>query len=177
MASLCFHPARVRAQPAPPQVPINAPFVTTTPESIAEMLKLASVSKQDVVYDLGAGDGRIVIAAARKLGARGVGIEMDAERVRVAQENARRSGVAGLVSFRRENFFDADIREASVVTLYLLPEANLALRPKLLRELKPGARIVSNCFGMGDWRPEREVDLKGCKIYLWRIPGGGPSAK
>lgn len=174
--AICGGSAPGQAPSPPPQVPINAPYVTTTPEVVARMLELANVTKNDVVYDLGAGDGRIVIAAARKLGARGVGVEMDRERVRTAQQSASKAGVSQLVTFRRENFFESDIHEATVVTLYLLPEANLALRPKLLRELKPGTRIVSNCFDMGDWKPEKEVDTGGCKIYLWRVPGGGAAA-
>lgn len=160
-------------QNPPPQVMINAPYVTTPAAVIMKMLKLANVTRTDVLYDLGSGDGRIVIAAARSFGARGVGIELNGERIQHAQENARRAGVLPLVTFRRENFFESDLREATVVTLYLLPEVNLALRPKLLRELRPGARIVSNCFDMGDWKPSKQIDVNGCKIYFWSVPAGG----
>ena len=173
IGAICVGSTRGQTPSSPPQIPINAPYVTTTPEVVARMLKLAGVAKNDVVYDLGAGDGRIVITAAQKLGARGVGIEMDQERVSTAQQNARKAGVSRLVAFRHENFFESDIHEATVVTLYLLPEANLAVRPKLLRELKPGTRIVSNCFDMGDWKPEKEIEAGSCKIYLWRVHAGG----
>jgi len=135
-----------------------------------EMLRLANVNKGDVVYDLGCGDGRIVIAAAEKFGARGVGIDIDPERIQEAQENARKAGVTARVRFRNEDLFEADISEATVVTLYLLPWVNLKLRPKLWSELKPGTRIVSHSHDMGDWKPEKEVEVDGETIYYWTIP-------
>jgi ribosomal protein L11 methylase PrmA len=140
-----------------------------------EMLRLANVNKGDVVYDLGCGDGRIVIAAAEKFGARGVGIDIDPERIQEAQENARKAGVSARVRFRNEDLFEADISEATVVTLYLLPWVNLKLRPKLWSELKPGTRIVSHSHDMGDWKPEKEVEVDGETIYYWTIPAKKPS--
>jgi ribosomal protein L11 methylase PrmA len=146
------------------------------------MLKLAGVKKTDVVYDLGCGDGRIVIAAAKNFGARGVGIDINPVRIREAKENARTAGVGNLVRFEENDLFQADIREASVVTLFLLPNVNLKLRPKLLQELKPGTRIVSNTFDMDDWKPEKEVtvgDADGVedplsrRLYLWTVPPRG----
>jgi ubiquinone/menaquinone biosynthesis C-methylase UbiE len=123
------------------------------------MLKLADVKKTDIVYDLGCGDGRIVIAGAKEYGAHGVGIDINPERIQEAQENAKKAGVENLVRFEENDLFDADIHEATVVTLFLLSSVNLKLRPKLLRDLKPGTRVVSNTFHMGDWKPEKEQTL------------------
>jgi ribosomal protein L11 methylase PrmA len=138
------------------------------------MLELAAVKPSDVVYDLGCGDGRIVIAAARELGARGVGIDIDPERIRESRENARAAGVIDRVTFRNEDLFEAEIGDATVVMLFLWPEVNLKLRPKLLSELAPGTRIVSFWHDMGDWKAERvvDVDIDGGSqsIYLWRVP-------
>jgi ribosomal protein L11 methylase PrmA len=136
------------------------------------MLKLAGVTKADVVYDLGCGDGRIVIAAARDFGARGVGIDIDPQRIAESQENARTAGVAGRVIFREQDLFEADFREATVVTLFLWPSLNLKLRPKLLKELKPGTRIVSYMHDMGDWAAEKSVDVGYRQIHLWTVPAG-----
>src|SRR5262245_55646185 len=119
------------------------------------MLKLAAVEKNDVVYDLGSGDGRIVITAAQLYGARGVGIEINPELIRIARANARKAKVEHLVRFEEKDIFKADLREAGVVTLFLLTSVNLKLRPKLLRELKPGVRVVSHTFDMGDWKPAK----------------------
>ena len=152
----------------------DAPFVPTTVELTEGMLELAQVTKDDVVYDLGCGDGRIVITAAKKYGARGVGVEIDPRLVEVSRENARRAGVANRVRFIRQDLFKADISRATVVTLYLRPEANLRLRPKLLRELQPGARVVSNNFDMGDWTPQKALRVpsgwRAHPVYLWVIP-------
>jgi SAM-dependent methyltransferase len=157
-------------QGPPPQVAIRAPYVRTPPEVVREMLKLAKVNRNDVVYDLGCGDGRIVIAAVREFGARGVGIDVEAERIREARANARKAGVADRVEFRQQDLFEADISEATVVTLYLLRDVNLELRPKLLRELKAGTRIVSHSFDMGDWKPDKELQVNGSKLYYWVVP-------
>ena len=154
------------------QVSIQAPYVQTPPEVVSAMLKLAGVRKDDLVYDLGCGDGRIVIAAARDFGARAVGVDINPARIREAQQNARRAGVRDRIEFRQQDLFDTDISRATVVTLYLLPEVNLALRPKLLRELKPGTRIVSNSFDMGDWRPDKVVQVAEGKLYYWVVPAG-----
>jgi SAM-dependent methyltransferase len=163
--------ASAAAQTPQPQIQINPPYVRTPGNVVDAMLKLAGVKKTDVVYDLGCGDGRIVIAAAKDYGARGVGIDIDPERVQEARENARKARVDALVKFEVNDLFDADIHNASVVALYLLPDVNLRLRPKLLKDLKPGTRIVSHDFHMGDWKPDKQalVDV-GSKIYLWTIP-------
>jgi cyclopropane fatty-acyl-phospholipid synthase-like methyltransferase len=151
-------------------VRINTPFVTTPPDIVDSMLKLAEIRKGDVLYDLGSGDGRIVIAAAKKYGVRGVGIELNPEHVKEAREEASRAGVSELARFEVGDVFDADLRPASVVTMYLLPEVNLELRPKLKRELRSGSRIVTHSFHMGDWAPERVIEVRGTKIYRWIIP-------
>ena len=145
-------------------------YQPTSPAITMAMLELAGVTERDVVYDLGCGDGRVVITAAQKFGARGVGIDIDPERIKEARENARKAGVTGKVKFRNEDLFESDIREAPVVTLYLFPWVNLKLRPKLLRELKPGTRIVSHSHDMGDWRPEKEIEVEGDNIYFWTVP-------
>jgi ribosomal protein L11 methylase PrmA len=158
-----------RAPDTAPRTP-DVIYVPTPPEVVEEMLKLAEVKKGDVLYDLGSGDGRIAVTAAKKYGIRAVGIDIDPERIREAGENAKRAGVAGLVEFRREDLFSADFREATVVTLYLLPELNLRLRPRLLAELKPGTRIVSHQFDMAEWKPEKQMEVNGRTIYFWTIP-------
>jgi SAM-dependent methyltransferase len=150
--------------------PLDVPFVPTPADAVAAMLRLAGVKKDDVVYDLGSGDGRIVITAARRHGARGVGIDIDPARIAEAEQNAHAAGVASRVRFVRQDLFDADLGEATVVTLYLLPRINLRLRPKLLAELKPGTRVVSYGFDMGDWAPERTVEVGSSTLYLWVIP-------
>jgi protein-L-isoaspartate O-methyltransferase len=142
-----------------------------TPQSVVEaMLDLAAVKPNDVVYDLGSGDGRIVITAARKYGAHGVGIEIDPALVEKARENAAAAGVSDRVRFLTEDLFKADITEASVVTLYLLQSINERLRPKLVRELKPGTRVVSHVFNMGpEWPPQKEITVGASRIFLWTI--------
>jgi SAM-dependent methyltransferase len=153
--------------------PLRGPdviFVPTPNDIVDTMLRMAGVSGKDTVYDLGCGDGRIVITAAQKYGARGVGIDIDPERVKEATENTRKAGVADRVKIVRGDLFEADISPATVVTLYLLTDLNLKVRPKLLKELKPGTRVVSHAFGMGDWKPEKTEDVGGTTVYLWRIP-------
>ena len=144
-------------------------FVPTRELVIDAMLKTANVGPNDVVYDLGCGDGRIVVAAA-KLGARAVGIDIDPQRIKEANENAAKNGVAGKVDFRLGDLFEADIREATVVTLYLLPSLNVKLRPRLMEQLRPGTRIVSHDFDMGDWAPEQTISVDGKTVYLWTVP-------
>jgi SAM-dependent methyltransferase len=156
--------------PAVDQIPINAPYVISPGEVVGAMLKLASVSKTDVVYDLGCGDGRIVIHAAQRYGARGVGVDINPKRIAEARANAKKAGVEHLVRFEIQDIFETDIREATVVALYLLPELNLRLRPKLQKELKPGARVVSHQFHMGDWKPDKEQALGASRIFLWTMP-------
>jgi SAM-dependent methyltransferase len=155
------------------QKPLRPPDVRFEPSPmnvVDQMLKLADVRKGDVLYDLGCGDGRIVIAAAGLFGARGVGIDIDPQRVKESVENARAAGVLDRVTFRNEDLFEASIAEATVVTLFLWPEVNLKLRPKLWRDLKPGTRVVSYYWDMGDWVPDKEIDVDGHSIYLWTIP-------
>ena len=145
-------------------------YVPTPQEVVDAMLKLANVTEADVVYDLGSGDGRTPITAARTYGARGVGIDIDPERVKEANENLRTAGVADKVRFLNEDLFTSDISEATVVTLYLLPSLNLKLVPKLNAELKPGTRVVSHAFDMGEIRPEQTQNVNGRTIYLWTVP-------
>ena len=143
-----------------------------TPQPVVEaMLELAAVKSTDTVYDLGSGDGRIVITAAKKYGARGVGIEVDPALVKKARENAAAAGVANRVRFVTQDLFTTDLRPASVVTLYLLQSINERLRPKLVRELKPGTRVVSHVFNMGpEWPPEKTVSVDRSRIFLWTLP-------
>lgn len=162
---------------APAPIKKDVPYVPTPEAVVQEMLKLANVTKNDVVYDLGCGDGRIVITAAKNVGARGIGIDIDPERIKESNENAQKSGVTDKVKFMQQDLFEANLSEATVVTLYLLPSINLKLRPKLLKELKPGTRIVSHSFDMGDWKPEKTVEVEGRTIYFWTIPPKGASAK
>ncbi len=145
-------------------------YVPTSFDVVTQMLKLAQVTSKDIVYDLGCGDGRFVVTAARQFGARGVGIDIDPERIKEARELAKRTGADKMVKFVEGDLFEADISEATVVTLYLLTRLNLKLRPKLMKELKPGTRIVSHAFDMGDWTPEKTETVGGSSIYLWRIP-------
>jgi hypothetical protein len=153
---------------------LDVPFVPTPLAVVDAMLEVAKVGPDDVLYDLGSGDGRIVITAARKYGARGIGYDIDPERVREARDNARAAGVADRVRFEVQNVFTADFREASVVTMYLLPEVNMRLRPRLLAELRPGTRIVSHAFDLGDWTPEKVLEVKGeawqHTVYYWVVP-------
>lgn len=162
--------AFLSAEQSPSQALINAPYVETPAEVVSAMLRLAEAGPRDLVYDLGCGDGRIVIAAARDFGARGIGLELNAAHLERARGNARHAGVTDRVEFRLQNLFEADLSRATMVTLYLLPEVNAALKPKLLRELKPGTRVVSHAFGLGDWKPDRRVIVRGSTIYLWVVP-------
>jgi SAM-dependent methyltransferase len=155
------------------QAPTRGPdviFVPTPEEVVDTMMKMAAVTAKDIVYDLGCGDGRIVITAAQKYGARGVGIDIDPERIKEANANAKTAGVTGRVKFVRADLFESDISEATVVTLYLLTDLNLKLRPKLMKDLNPGTRVVSHAFNMGDWKPEKQASIRGTTVYLWRIP-------
>ncbi len=165
------------AQPAEPRREPEVPYVPTTDEAVEAMLKLAGVKKSDIVYDLGCGDGRIVITAAKNFGARGVGIDINPVRIDEAKENAKKAGVEKLVRFEEKDLFQADIHEATVVTLFLLSSVNLRLCPKLLADLEPGTRVVSNTFDMGDWKPEKEITVGSDdagflshRLFLWTIP-------
>ena len=165
------------AQTSRPKHQVDVPYVPTTEEAVKAMLKLADVKPADIVYDLGCGDGRIVIAAAKEYGAHGVGIDINPERIQQPEANAKKAGVEKLVRFEENDLFDADIHDATVVTLFLLESVNLRLRPKLLRDLKPGTRIVSNTFNMGDWKPDKEMNVGDAseetfshRLYLWIVP-------
>jgi len=159
-----------QAQQAPKRTP-DVIYVPTPPEVVDAMLKVAKVGPNDIVYDLGCGDGRIVISAVKDFGAKsGVGIDIDPQRIGEARENAKTANVTDKVKFVEADLFETDISQATVVTLYLLPSLNIKLQPKLMQELKPGTRIVSHAFDMGDWQPEQELDVDGRRVYFWTIP-------
>ena len=162
-------PSSAQQAPAPLRSP-DVIFVPTPQEVVDAMLKLAKVGANDVVYDLGSGDGRIPITAARTFGARGVGIDIDPQRIREANENLKTAGVADKVRFLNQDLFTTNISEATVVTLYLLPSLNLKLIPKLNAELRPGTRVVSHAFDMGDIKPQQTQNVNGRTIYFWTIP-------
>ncbi len=165
-----------QAQPGKaPQAP-DVIFVPTPQEVVEDMLRLANVKKGDILYDLGSGDGRIAITAAKKYGIRAVGIDIDPERIREANDNAKKAGVTKLVKFREQDLFKADFREATVVTLYLLPDLNVKLRPRLWAELKPGTRVVSHQFDMGTWKPDKKLESNGRTVYFWVVPDRGKKA-
>src|SRR5215218_9860931 len=173
-----YEPSRiVIAQAAPAAAPARRSpdviFVPTPNDVVDKMLEMAKVTSKDVVYDLGCGDGRIVITAAQKYGARSVGIDIDPNRIAEAMANAKAAKVTDKVRFIEGDLFEADITEATVVTLYLLTRLNEKLKPKLLKDLKPGTRVVSHAFDMGDWKPEQTAQVASSSVYLWRIPAGG----
>lgn len=191
LASVCFNPDYQLVNSIANKVPSPSPnsqtrrnkrrtrepdviYYPTPPETVAEMLRLANIKKGDVLYDLGSGDGRIPIAAAKQFGIRTVGIEIDSKLITEAESNARNAGVAELVRFRNEDMFRIDVSEANIVTLYLSDKLNVLLRPKLLRELRPGSRIISHDFRMGGWEPEQTVRVPWGKlhrtVYLWTVP-------
>jgi len=148
-------------------------YVPTPHEVVGDMLRLVDVRKGDVLYDLGSGDGRIPIAAAKNYGIRATGIDIDPVRIAEANRNAEAAGVTKLVRFRQEDLFKADFRDATIVTLYLLPDLNARLRPRLWAELRPGTRIVSHQFDMGDWQPEKKLESNGRTILFWTVPDPG----
>jgi precorrin-6B methylase 2 len=154
----------------PQERPGDVPYVPTPQAVVDAMLKLGEVDKNDVLYDLGSGDGRIPITAAQTYGTQGIGVDINPERIKEANENAKRAGVTDKVRFIQQDLFKTDLSDATVVTLYLLSSVNLKLRPKLLRELKPGTKIVSHAFDMGTWKPEKVEKVDGKTIYLWTVP-------
>ena len=171
-------PSRILlAQAAPAAAPVRRSpdviFVPTPNEVVDKMLEMAKVTAKDVVYDLGCGDGRIVITAAQKFGARSVGIDIDPKRIQEANANAKAAKVTDKVKFVEADLFESDISEATVVSLYLLTRLNEKLKPKLLKELRPGTRVVSHAFDMGDWKPEATAQVASSTVYLWRIPKQG----
>lgn len=161
----------------PARAPLRAPDIHYEPTPhgvVAQMLELAQVREQDMVYDLGCGDGRIVIAAAKERGARGVCVDIDPQRIHESRANADRTGVTERIRFLNQDLFETDLGEATVVTLFLWPEVNLKLRPKLVRELRPGTRVVSYVHDMGDWAPQETREVQGAygprTLYLWITP-------
>jgi cyclopropane fatty-acyl-phospholipid synthase-like methyltransferase len=169
LAATAVAPVAAQQAPAPTRTP-DVICVPTPQEVVDAMLKLAKVTKNDVVYDLGSGDGRIPITAAKTYGARAVGIDIDPQRIREANENLKVAGVGDRVRFLNQDLFTADISEATVVTLYLLPSLNLRLLPKLNSALKPGTRIVSHSFDMGSIKPQETLNVNGRTVYFWTTP-------
>jgi SAM-dependent methyltransferase len=149
---------------------LDVPYAATPYEIADEMVRLADVKSDDVVYDLGCGDGRLVIAAVRKAGCRGVGIDIDPERIKESRQNAIIAGLQDRVRFVEQNFFESDVREATVMLIYLFPDVNIKLRAKFLNEMKPGSRLVSHAFDMGDWKPDNMASIRTQRVYLWVIP-------
>ena len=145
------------------------PFVPTPQEVVDKMIELAGVKAGDVVYDLGSGDGRIVITAAKK-GARAVGFDVDGSLVKESRENIRKAGVEERAEIRQQDILTVDLSGASVVTMYLLPDVNLKLKPHILSQMKPGSRVVSHAFDMGDWKPDKTERVDGRTVYLWTVP-------
>ena len=155
----------------------DVPYVPTPHKVVDSMLRMAKVGKSDVLYDLGSGDGRIPIAAARKYGiARAIGIDIDQEQIDEANKNRIKAGVGQRVQFIKADLFESDLSEATVITLYLLPRLNLQLIPKLLKETRPGTRIVSHGFNMGSWKAEQALEVDGTTIYLWIVPAPGTAS-
>jgi len=170
VAAMFAGPQQLFAQTSARRSP-DVIFVPTPDQVVDLMLRMAEVSARDVVYDLGSGDGRIPITAAQRYGARGVGIDINPTRIEEARANARNARVEDKVRFIEGDLFEAKIAGATVVTLYLLNTLNAKLRPKLLKELRPGTRVVSHAFHMGDWKPERTDVVNGSEVFLWKVPG------
>lgn len=152
-------------------------YVPTPPEVVEAMLDVAQVRDGDILYDLGSGDGRIPIAAARRADIRATGIDIDPERIAEANANAQTAGVGDRVTFRQADLFTTDFSDATIITLYLLNTLNERLKPRLLTELKPGTRIVSHAFRMGDWKPDQELEVNGRRIYFWTVPERAPATE
>ncbi|HVL72955.1 MAG TPA: class I SAM-dependent methyltransferase [Beijerinckiaceae bacterium] len=152
------------------EVKLDVPYVPTPMQVVDKMLELAQVTKDDYVIDLGSGDGRIPIRAAEKYGARAFGVDINPVRVKEAEENKAKANVGDRVSFKVQNLFDTPIGEANVLTMYLLSRVNLELRPRILKEMRPGSRVTSHAFDMGDWKPERHEKVDGRDVYLWIVP-------
>jgi len=153
---------------------LDVPYVPTPQSVVDKMLDIAKVTGDDYLIDLGSGDGRIPIAAAKRFGAKGMGVEIDAARVQEAKAKAINARVADKVEFRKQDLFETDLSKATVLTMYLLPRVNLQLRPRILNDLKPGTRVVSHSFDMGDWKPDQKIKVDGRTIYLWIVPERGP---
>src|SRR5687768_148513 len=163
--------AIVRAQDeAAAPVKKDVPYVPTPQPVVDRMLEMAAVTKDDVVYDLGCGDGRMVVTAAKKYGAKGVGVDIDPQRIKESNENAKSAGVTDKVQFSIKDLFTMEFGDATVLTMYLLPQVNLKLRPKILSDMKPGSRVVSHSFDMDDWKPDGEDEVDSSNIYFWIVP-------
>ena len=162
-------PMPVQAQDSSFENKKIVPFVPTPQEVVDKMIELGGVKKGDTVYDLGSGDGRIVITAAKK-GARAMGFEIDGDLLKESRENIQKAGVENLAEIRQQDILTVDLSPASVVTMYLLPDVNLKLRPNVLSQMKPGSRVVSHAFDMGDWKPDKTERVNGRTIYLWIVP-------
>jgi len=176
LATAVFKPSVARAQEGK-----IVPYVPTPQEVVDRMLELAQVKKGDVVYDLGSGDGRIVVTAAKKYGVRAIGFEIDPERIKESTENIKKAGVGHLVEIRQQDIRTVDLSPASVLTMYLLPEVNLLIRPNISKQMKPGSRVVSHDFDMGDWKPLKQENMKDSSnwdhtLYLWHVPPGQKQA-
>lgn len=172
MLAICggsFSVDTIAAQDGPFENKKIVPFVPTPQEVVDKMIELAGVKAGDVVYDLGSGDGRIVITAAKK-GARAVGFEIDGDLVKQSRENIRKAGLQDRAEIRQQDILTVDLSPASVVTMYLLPDVNMKLRPNVLSQLKPGSRVVSHAFDMGDWQPDKTERVEGRTVYLWIVP-------
>jgi hypothetical protein len=152
---------------------LDVPYVPTPQAVVDKMLDMAKVTGEDYLIDLGSGDGRIPIAAAKRFGTKGMGVEIDPVRVQEAKTNAVNARVADKVEFRKQDLFETDLSQATVLTMYLLPRVNLQLRPRILNKLKPGTRVVSHSFDMGDWKPDQKIIVDGRPIYLWIVPERG----
>ena len=179
VAPLALRAAGRVAEMRAPSQPTLAPYVPTPQDVVERMLTMAGVGPNDVVVDLGSGDGRLVVTAAKKFGARGIGIDIDPARIAEGKANAAAAGVESRVEFRQQDALQADVSQATVVTLYLLSSSNVKLRPRLVSQLKPGARIVSHQFGMGDWQPDKVetfTDANGTSrtLYLWTVGPNTP---
>lgn len=149
---------------------LDVPFVPTPRPVVDKMLELADPTADDYLIDLGSGDGRIPITAAQRFGTRGLGIDIDPRRIAEARKNAEEAGVSDKVEFRQEDLFETDISQATILTLYLLPSVNIKLRPRILKELRPGTRVVSHDWDMGDWRPDQTVELGNKTVFMWVVP-------
>lgn len=164
-------PAPPPAQAAPAEAPrLDVPYVPTPQAVVDEMLRLAKPTRDDLLYDLGCGDGRIVVTAAKQFGTKGVGFDIDPARIRDSEANAQSASVTGLATFRRQDLFTVSLAEPSVLTMYLLPTVNLKLRPKILSEMKPGTRVVSHAFTMDDWQPDERSTANGANVFFWVVP-------
>ncbi len=170
LAAWCLLPPPAVAQEVLNRPHLDVIYVPTPNDVVERMLSMAQVRSDDYVIDLGSGDGRVLVAAAKTRGARGFGVDIDPERVKEARQNAQAAGVADRVEFRQQNLFETPIRDATVLTMYLMPEVNLKLRPRILSELRPGARVVSHDFDMKDWKPDQRATVGRSKVYVWIVP-------